>query len=129
MLRQIVNNKAQAVMSEYILTIFLVVAVIVAMTIYFKRGVQARIHDARDYMVGEVRVRTAGSFTGNLYKEYEPYYTETNAIVDRDIVDTTRLEPGGSSGIFTKIYDQTIDIRLNSQTAPPKDFNATTPTR
>jgi hypothetical protein len=127
MLRYLKNRRAQAVMGEYMVVIFLVLAVIVAMAIYFKRAVQARIHDARDYMVSEVRTRTRGDFNGNLYKEYEPYYSNVAALVARDADYTTRILPGASSGIFQKIVNETTSMQSISQTAPPREFDRTTP--
>ncbi len=41
MLRCINNRRAQAVSSEYVLVILLMLGAIAAMTVYFKRGVQA----------------------------------------------------------------------------------------
>lgn len=127
MLKQIRNKQAQAVMGEYVLVIFLVIAGIVSMAIYFKRAVQARIHDARDYMVSEVRTRTAGEYDGDLYLEYEPYYINTAATVTRDASDTKSLAPGASSGIFQKIFDETTSVQASSETAPPREFDRTTP--
>lgn len=127
MLRYLKNRRAQAVMGEYMLVIFLVLAVIVGMTIYFKRAVQARIHDARDYMVREVRTRTEGEFGGNLYKEYEPYYSNVMAFVIRDVDHTTNILLGESSGIFVKTINEVTRVQAISQTAPPKEFDRTTP--
>ena len=127
MLRYIRDRKAQAVMGEYMIVIFLVLAALIAMTIYFKRAVQARIHDARDYMVSEVRTRTQGEFDGNLYKEYEPYYSNVAASVTRDVDYTTSILPGASSGIFQKIVNETTSVQSVSQTAPPREFDRTTP--
>ncbi|MBN1870028.1 MAG: hypothetical protein JW847_05580 [Candidatus Omnitrophica bacterium] len=129
MLRALKNRNAQAVMGEYVVVIFLVMAVLMAMTMYFKRALQARIHDARDYMVTEVRARSAGSFNGDLYREYEPYYTNTLSNVARAIEFETRLLPSGSSGIFQKIFNEILSVSVNSETAPPRDYNLTTPTR
>ncbi len=120
------NRKAQAVMGEYAVLIALVMAVIVAMTVYFKRAVQARIHDARDYMVSEVRTRTTGYFSDNLYAGYEPYYGNTISTIFRDTDDETKLLPGASSGIFKKTYDQTTFMVVNSVTLPPREFERTT---
>ena len=128
MLKALKNKNAQAVMGEYVLVIFLVMAVLSAMTFYIRRAVHARIHDARDYMVREVRGRTAGAFNGDLYKEYEPYYGNTAARISRRVDDETRVLPGASSGIFQKIYNETVAVRLNSETAPPRAFERTTPT-
>ena len=114
-------------MGEYVMVIFLVLAVVTGMTIYFKRAVQARIHDTRDYMVSEVRVRTAGEFDGDLYKEYEPYYSNVTAVVARSADYTTRMLPGASSGIFRKTINETTRVQSLSQTAPPREFDRTTP--
>lgn len=128
MLKNLSNRQAQAVMGEYVLVIFMVLAVIVAMTVYFKRAIQARLHDARDYMVNDVRQRTVGSYSGELYLHYEPYYTNTIATVARDASSTTLILPGASSGIFRKVIDETTSVQVNSETAPPRDFSLTTPT-
>lgn len=128
MLRLSNNNKAQARMTEYAVLIAMVMAVIVTMTVYFKRGLQARIHDARDYMLEEIHSETRGSgFDGNLYVGYEPYYGNTSAIVARDVDDHSLLEPGASSGIFTKNYGLTVRTMANSETAPPREAMGTTP--
>lgn len=127
MFRNLKNKRAQAVMGEYLLVIFLVISVVVAMTIYFKRAIQARVHDARDYMVGEVRDRTAGEYDGNLYKEYEPYYTNRSTLIARDSTETKRLLGGATSGIFRKSVNEATSVQSTSETAPPRDFDLTTP--
>jgi hypothetical protein len=119
MLRNLKKTTAQAVMGEYVLLIVLVMAVLMAMGVYFRRAMQARIHDARDYMINGVRNQTAGYFDGTLYKEYEPYYGNTSAIVSRDIDDETRVMPGGTTGIFRKIFDEEMGVVVNSDTASP----------
>jgi len=130
MLRALKNRNAQAVMGEYVVVIFLVMAVLTGMTVYFKRAVQARIYDARNYMIGEVRVRTAGLFNGNLYKEYEPYYANVASTLYRTMDDRTTLMssgPAASSGIFRKVYNEETAARSNSLTLPPWQYNRTTP--
>ena len=129
MLKHLKNRRAQAVMGEYMLVIFLVLAVIVSMTIYFKRLVQARIHDTRDYMFNEVIIRTAGDFDGNLYKEYEPYYTNVASTITSDVDQTTALVPSLplSSGIYRKVVNEVTSVRSMSETAPPKEFRLTEP--
>lgn len=128
MLRNLNNRRAQAAVGEYALVIFLVLAVVTGMTIFWKRAIQGRIHDARDYMVDSVRQRTAGSFNGDLYLHYEPYYTNTSATVSRSAEHTSRLLPGMSSGIYVKTIDESTAAQIISETAPPRDFNLTTPT-
>ena len=130
MLRNLNNRRAQAVVGEYVLVIFLVLAVVTGMTVYWKRALQGRIHDARDYMVNSVRQRTAGSFNGDLYLHYEPYYLNTSATVSRSVDHTSRLLPSLplSSGIFVKTINESTAMQVISETAPPRDFNLTTPT-
>lgn len=122
MLRVLKQKKAQAVTGEYAMVIFLSMAVVLAMMIYFKRAIQARIYDARNYMLNEVQTRTEGEFNGNFYKEYEPYYGNTLARVTRDLNEETRLEGGGSSGIFRKDYNTVITVEVNSETLPPRGY-------
>lgn len=125
MLKYLNNRRAQAVVGEYALVIFLMLGAVVAMTVYFKRGVQARMHDARDYMVDEVRQRSAGSYDGDLYLGYEPYYTNTDATITRDSSSTTNILPGATSGIFKKETNESTTVNVFSETAPPKDFGLT----
>jgi len=127
MSRRTKNERGQAILGEYGIVILLVVASIVAMTIYFKRAVQARIHDARDYMVTEARSRAGGDYDGPLYLHYEPYYTNTASTVLRSSDETTGLLPGESSGVYRKTFSETSEIQTFSETAPPKDFDLTTP--
>ena len=129
MLRVVKSRKGQAVIGEYAVVISMVLAVIVAMTVYFKRAVQARIHGARDYMVNEVLTRTEGQYNGPIYSGYEPYYTQTNSVVSRTADDETRILPTGigTSGAFEKDYDETVSTSTQSETLPPSYFNATTP--
>ncbi|MCK5260181.1 MAG: hypothetical protein KAJ70_03885 [Candidatus Omnitrophica bacterium] len=127
MLKALKNTKAQAVTEEYTIVIFMVMAVLTVMTVYFKRVVQARIHDARDYMVTEVRARTDGIYTGNLYREYEPYYGNTSGTVSRATDSETMVQPGASSGIFRKVYNERTSVWIHSETAPPREFDRTTP--
>ena len=108
-------------MLEYGLLFFLVVGMITTMTIYFKRSMQARIRDARVYMFKSVQNRTAGYYSGNLYVEYEPYYANTTSTVDRGGSENVYLvpTPGLSSGIFRKVFSDTIIVNTRSETAPP----------
>ena len=128
MLRNLNNRRAQAVVGEYALVIFLVLAVVTGMIVYWKRALQGRIHDARDYMVNSVRQRTAGSFNGDLYLHYEPYYLNTSMTVTRSADHTSRLLPGMSSGIYVKTISESTNVEVISETAPPRDFDLTTPT-
>jgi hypothetical protein len=96
---------------------------VTAMTIYFKRAIQARIYDARNTMLNMVLNRTQGYYAGNVQIGYEPYYSNTASTVVRQ--ENTRIDllPGGTTGIFNKTIDEMTTIRTQSETAAPKDAN------
>lgn len=123
MLRYLKTNKAQAVMGEYVLVFFVVIGMATAMTIYFKRAVQARIFDARNTMMNIVVNRTRGYYSGSVYYEYEPYYGNTVSTVARRENATTELLPGATTGIFRKTFDDVTAVQTHSETAPPRDAN------
>lgn len=108
-------------MGEYVLMFLLVVGMVTAMTIYFKRTVQARMFDARNTMFNMVIDRSDGYYNGDLQLGYEPYYGNTDSIVNRRENTTRRLLPGKTTGIFQKTIDDTITIQTQSETAPPRD--------
>jgi len=117
------TNKAQAVMGEYVLVFFVAIGMVTAMTIYFKRAVQARIYDARNTMLDIVVNRTQGYYSGNIYAEYEPYYGSTVSTVVRGENATTKLLPGATTGIFSKTFDEVTAAETYSETAPPRGAN------
>ena len=121
MLRYFKTNKAQAVMGEYVLVFFVVMGMATAMTIYFKRGVQARIFDARNAMLNMVLNRTQGYYTGDVQIGYEPYYGNTVSTAARRENAATELLPGATTGIFRKTFDDVTAVQTQSQTAPPGD--------
>ena len=123
MLRRLMDNKAQAVMGEYVLTFFLVVGAVTAMTIYFKRTVQARMFGARNMMLNVVLNRTQGYYTGDILIAYEPYYANTASTVVHSSDTTTNLLPGTTTGVFQKTTDEITAVQTQSETAPPKDAN------
>lgn len=127
MMININNIRGQAIVGEFALVIFMILATIVAMTVYFKRGVQARIYDARNYMVEEVRSRTAGSYDGPVLTEYEPYYVNTDATITRNVSDATSLSAGETSGIFGQTFNESTTADVVSETAPPSEYEATDP--
>ena len=100
------------------------------MTVYFKRTVQGRIHDATYYMAGTVnslvsssrsRGITADSYIGNVYVQYEPYYSQSQS--ERIAVDDqeTRLLSsfGSSSGIFLSAGITVTNTTTNGTQARP----------
>ncbi len=127
MLRNFHDKKAQMSVGEYALTFFLVVAVVLAMSVMFRRVVQARIHDTRDYMVNYVVQNTGPHYDGNLYLWYEPYYM--NIVSNTDTIGVTRrsLGAGGSSGIYGSTINQETRVQAISNTAVPRLYRQNLP--
>lgn len=70
--------------AEYAVVIALVVAAVIAMQTYVKRGLQARMRDASIKLVEET------NYLGNAI-QYEPYYLESNFGVSREQSSITQL--------------------------------------
>ena len=120
--RKLDEQKAQAIMGEYVLVFFLIVGMITAMTVFFKRAVQARYYDARQAMGTIIVERTNGQgVTGRYYTEYEPYYVNASSYSYHDALDKSTLDVGGSSGIFTRDTDEYTQVKTNSTTASPRN--------
>ena len=82
----LINRKAQNTM-EYALLIALVGAGVVAMTLGTQRALQARQHDAAQFMTAQTS--TIGNST-----QYEPYYQNSDYTSQRNSVDNKRLGRG-----------------------------------
>jgi len=96
------NRRGQAFFVQHSMTLFLVVACVAAMAVMVKRAVQARIKQARDYSLREVRLIHADAqynIQGSLWSEYEPYYLESRSARDMSKKVETRILSGGRDGI------------------------------
>lgn len=93
------NNKAQST-AEYVIVLGLIVAAVVAMQSYIKRGFQGRIKDAVDYK-GEGGVNGVVSFTTN---QYEPYYLSSTFDSVRSSNETEDLFEKGSVNRTTEEF-------------------------
>jgi len=91
MLRNFLKNRKAQNTAEYALLIALVVAGIIAMQTYAQRALQARIHDASQYMANADSNQTVG--LGNS-TQYEPYYLVTNYDVGTNSEENQRLGVG-----------------------------------
>ena|SRR3989338_4586412 len=81
MLRKLYKRKKGQNLAEYAILIALVIAAVVAMQVYVKRSLQARIFDATNQMIDS----SAG--LGDT-AQYEPYYLTTNFQVTRNLSST-----------------------------------------
>jgi hypothetical protein len=85
MLRNLRKGQSTA---EYAIVIGLVIAAAVAMQVYVKRGIQAKMHDATDFNDSSATMLTT--------KQYEPdYATTTNMVSKRDVIEATTTTKGG----------------------------------
>jgi Flp pilus assembly pilin Flp len=87
MLRNFLKNRKAQNTAEYALLIALVVAGVIAMQTYAQRALQARIHDASNYMA--TQTNTIGTNT-----QYEPYYQQSSYNVNSNSVDNKKLGTG-----------------------------------
>ena len=125
-------RKGQLAMSEYVLLFFVVIAGASAMTLYVQRGLQARTRDAKIYMVdmaaqacaqattGTVDCLGAASPTRKLAYEYEPYYGQSKALVQRDSADKKVLDGNNRWG---KYFSEKNSSTTNSAQLPAAEAN------
>ncbi|MFH0854905.1 MAG: hypothetical protein V1869_00075 [Candidatus Omnitrophota bacterium] len=74
--------------AEYAIVIGLVVAAVVAMQVYVKRGLQGKIKDAVDY-------KDSGDNVTGTTAQYEPYYTQSAMSSTQSATDTEDTATGG----------------------------------
>jgi len=124
MLKSLKNKKAQAVIGEYLLVFLMVVGMITAITLYFRRAVQARIRDANYSVAASVATRANGYFIGDVLLEYEPYYIHRQAVITRDATQRDGLLPAGAaglSGIYIRNAIDSIGVKAFSNMLPPRE--------
>jgi len=73
--------------AEYAIVIGLVIAAAVAMQVYVKRSLQAKVKDAVDYNDPAATMLSTG--------QYEPYYLSSSATSTRDESTTANTAAGG----------------------------------
>lgn len=98
------NSRRGQNTAEYAILIGVIVAAAIAMQIYIRRGMQARIKDAVDF------TQTADDDAGNGFfsnqTQYEPYYYQTNFETSQSGTQSEELQSGGGV-IRTSITDTT----------------------
>jgi len=91
MLRNFLKNRKAQNTAEYALLIALVVAGVIAMQTYAQRALQARVHDAAQFMA--TADSNPGIGLGNS-TQYEPYYLNSAYNQESSSVDNKRLGTG-----------------------------------
>ncbi|MBI5873188.1 MAG: hypothetical protein HZB36_03490 [Candidatus Omnitrophica bacterium] len=105
------NSRKGQNTAEYAILIGVIVAAAIAMQIYIRRGMQARIRDAVDF------TKTADDDSGNAFfsnqSQYEPYYMSTNFTTTQTGQTSEQLQVGGGV-VKDSISDATQ--RIGNQT-------------
>jgi len=86
------HRKAQST-AEYVIVLGLIVAAVIGMQTYVKRGFQGRIKDAINYVDQGGQKDDVVVFTT---KQYEPYYLESSFESKRDSSETEDLKNAGA---------------------------------
>jgi hypothetical protein len=140
------NNKGQSIFSEYVMIFFVVIAAAVAMTTFVQRGFEARIHDARNYLITTVNSACDANCmnaTGanSIPFEYEPYYEQFLSTVqnyERDASGATLGTPvkgpyssspliEGVGAIYLKAVNGEANSNSTSNQLPPECAGANPP--
>lgn len=133
------NNKGQAVLSEYVMIFFVVIAAVVAMTTFIQRGFEARVHDARNFVADAVtnsgacdaNCLNAAGITGNqIPHEYEPYYAQMLS----DVASNKQEDAGTTTGnaqvlgaVYTKSTNEATATISTSNQLPPECADGVNP--
>ncbi len=120
-----ISNKGQTVTPEFVVIFFLAIAAVVASTVYIQRGLQARVRDARLYMVD---MATSGcqsalgadceglsTTTGKFKVEYETYYGQQQAEIGRTVADNKIFNTAAHAH---ETFQQTVTRSSSEQRAP-----------
>ena len=120
------NNKGQTILAEYVMVFFIVIAALVAMTTFVHRGLQARIHDARNYMINAA-INACDSNCmqatgGQIANEYEPYYSQLISDVQRNELENKGATTGRAVFIgvkYSKAINESSRTIATSYSLPP----------
>jgi len=110
-----INKKTGQSFGEYALTIIIIVTSISVMSVFFQRGLQAKIGDASLKMWQTVNEAVPGV---QVDVQYEPYYIETDSEISSEVAKNVDLGRGGTSGLFRKILDETSLVNTISTQLP-----------
>jgi hypothetical protein len=131
------NNKGQSILSEHAMIFFIVIAALVAITTFVQRGFEARIHDARNFMINSVI--NSGACDANCLQatggnqigyEYEPYYLLTVSDTQHNAQDTTGATTGNPKvlgAIYINSLNETDQTISTSDQLPPECAGANPP--
>ena len=102
-----ITRKGQST-AEYAIVIGLVIAAIVAMQVYVKRGLQGKVKDAVDY-------KASGDTVTGTTSQYEPYYASSSMESSRKATEKAEVSKGG--GVIRTIGGEgEVSSRTGTQT-------------
>lgn len=104
------KRKAQST-AEYVVVLGLIVAAVVGMQTYVKRGFQGRIKEAVDFVDNGGQTTGVVAFTRNY--QYEPYYLSSNFESTQNVDTSEELLTGGA---VNRDIDQEYRTRNGVQT-------------
>ncbi len=139
------GRKGQVIVPEYVVMFFLVIAGLVAMSVYVQRSRRSRPRDTKLYMMDvatqacadadalatpgwDVHCRDAANFqidpreavpVRRMAQEYEPYYAQVESLVDRSADDTKEFQ----GGTFIRQFTQGTSVSSDSRQLPPEEAN------
>ncbi len=125
------NNKGQAILSEYVMIFFVVIAAVAAMTTFVQRGFEARVHDARNFMINSVMssgacdancLSATGAAGKQIPYEYEPYYAQVLSDVGKTQVENAGATTGNAQvigAVYTKSMNEATTTVSTSKQLPP----------
>jgi hypothetical protein len=129
------NNKGQSILSEYVMIFFVVIAAAVAVTTYVQRSFEARVHDARNYMIDAVNKSSVcdancmAATGGSISHEYEPYYSEMVSDAVQNESDSTGAGAGNRQVLGAKYFKNLNEETQTTSTSvqlPPGCTDAAT---
>ena len=103
-------KKAGQSTAEYAIVIGLVIAAVVGMQVYVKRGMQGKFKDASDADIVADADDSGEAYGVNAVEQYEPQYaTTTKMISTRDVAEKATTSVGG--GVKREITGEEISSR------------------
>lgn len=107
------NNKRAQSTAEYVIVLGLIIAAVVAMQTYVKRGLQGRVKDAVDFVDNAEQSSGVVQFTGG---QYEPYYMSSDFVSKRTLNETEGLSSKGA--VDRTINEESERTGTQTLTAP-----------
>lgn len=122
------NQRGQST-AEYAIVISVVIAAVIGMQLYVKRGMQGKVKDGVDFFTNQGGKMDNGVNDMSTLDQYEPYYAEGNIHTQSDSTETEQMTTGGAVAktTFTSTQKRTgnqvagVDWNMNNDTTNWQD--------